>query len=237
MSTAPASASRCCVFFCAFLVRQGPNLFSRIVPIRCYRWTISYRVRRVGKTSLLNQYVHRRYSNQYRASIGADFLTKEVMIDDKLVTLQIWDTAGQERFRSLGVAFYRGSQACVLCYDVGNARTFEHLDSWKEEFVIATGPAEADSFPFVVVGNKVDQPVRATPLKAAEAWCKSNNNPNIHHFETSAKEALNIDQAFITAARAALARAKNATDSLDICNFNVDIKLNDTRQQETTTCC
>jgi len=51
----------------------------------------------VGKTSLMNQYVHKRFSNQYKATIGADFLTKEVMIDDKLVTLQIWDTAGQER--------------------------------------------------------------------------------------------------------------------------------------------
>jgi GTPase SAR1 family protein len=43
----------------------------------------------VGKTSLMNQYVHKRFNNQYKATIGADFLTKEVMIDDKLVTLQV----------------------------------------------------------------------------------------------------------------------------------------------------
>jgi polynucleotide 5'-kinase involved in rRNA processing len=46
----------------------------------------------VGKTSLMNQYVNKKFSNQYKATIGADFLTKEVMVDDKLVTLQIWDT-------------------------------------------------------------------------------------------------------------------------------------------------
>lgn len=40
------------------------------------------------------------------------------MVDDRLVTMQIWDTAGQERFQSLGVAFYRGADCCVLCYDV-----------------------------------------------------------------------------------------------------------------------
>ena len=68
----------------------------------------------VGKTSLMNQYVNRKFTNQYKATIGADFLTKEVMIEDKLVTMQIWDTAGQERFQSLGVAFYRGADACVL---------------------------------------------------------------------------------------------------------------------------
>ena len=51
----------------------------------------------VGKTSLMNQYVNQKFSNQYKATIGADFLTKEVMIDDRLVTMQIWDTAGQVR--------------------------------------------------------------------------------------------------------------------------------------------
>lgn len=49
----------------------------------------------VGKTSLMNQYVNKRFSNQYKATIGADFLTKEVVIDDRVVTMQIWDTAGQ----------------------------------------------------------------------------------------------------------------------------------------------
>jgi len=48
----------------------------------------------VGKTALMNQYVNKRFSASYKATIGADFLTKEVMIDEKLVTLQIWDTAG-----------------------------------------------------------------------------------------------------------------------------------------------
>lgn len=68
----------------------------------------------VGKTSLMNQYVNRKFSNQYKATIGADFLTKEVTVDDRSVTMQIWDTAGQERFQSLGVAFYRGADCCVL---------------------------------------------------------------------------------------------------------------------------
>lgn len=51
----------------------------------------------VGKSSLMGQFVNKRFSTQYKATIGADFLTKEVMIDDRLVTMQLWDTAGQER--------------------------------------------------------------------------------------------------------------------------------------------
>ncbi|KAH2036608.1 hypothetical protein KXW85_002061 [Aspergillus fumigatus] len=78
----------------------------------------------VGKTSLMNQYVNKKFSASYKATIGADFLTKEVLVDDRL----IWDTAGQERFQSLGVAFYRGADCCVLVYDVNNSKSFEALD-------------------------------------------------------------------------------------------------------------
>jgi small GTP-binding protein len=63
--------------------------------------------RSVGKTSLMNQYVTRKFSKQYKATIGADFLTKEVQVDDRLVTMQIWDTAGQERFRTITSSYYR----------------------------------------------------------------------------------------------------------------------------------
>uniref|UniRef100_A0A8C5N147 Rab7 n=1 Tax=Leptobrachium leishanense TaxID=445787 RepID=A0A8C5N147_9ANUR len=132
----------------------------------------------VGKTSLMNQYVNKKFTNQYKATIGADFLTKEVMVDDRLVTMQIWDTAGQERFQSLGVAFYRGADCCVLVFDVTAPNTFKTLDSWRDEFLIQV------------------------TTKRAQAWCHSKNN--IPYFETSAKEAINVEQAFQTIARNAL---------------------------------
>jgi len=157
----------------------------------------------VGKTSLMNQYVHKRFSNQYKATIGADFLTKEVMIDDKLVTLQIWDTAGQERFQSLGVAFYRGADSCVLVYDVTDAKSFDNLESWMDEFLVHAAPRNADTFPFVVLGNKADMAAkRQVSVAKAKAWC--NSKGDIPHFETSAKEALNVEQAFHTIAKNAL---------------------------------
>lgn len=111
---------------------------------------------RVGKTSLMTQYVNKKFNNQYKATIGADFLTKEVVVDDRLITMQIWDTAGQERFQSLGVAFYRGADACVLVFDVNVTKTFENLDSWREEFLVQAGPRDPENFPFVVLGNKID---------------------------------------------------------------------------------
>lgn len=73
-----------------------------------------------------------------------------------LLPSQIWDTAGQERFQSLGVAFYRGADCCVLVFDVTNSNSFKTLDSWRDEFLIQASPRDPENFPFVVLGNKID---------------------------------------------------------------------------------
>ena len=178
----------------------------------------------VGKTSLMNQYVNKRFSLQYKATIGADFLTKELIVQDRLITMQVrsspppcarprlmrcaapklWDTAGQERFQSLGVAFYRGADSCILVFDVNNSKSFETIDSWKDEFLIQANPRDVQNFPFILIGNKVDQDQskRMVSQKRALNWCAANGN--IPYFETSAKEAINVDQAFTSACKNAL---------------------------------
>eukprot|EP00769_Ergobibamus_cyprinoides_P001760 gnl/Ergobibamus_cyprinoides/2830.p1 GENE.gnl/Ergobibamus_cyprinoides/2830~~gnl/Ergobibamus_cyprinoides/2830.p1 ORF type:complete len:166 (+),score=67.59 gnl/Ergobibamus_cyprinoides/2830:29-499(+) len=134
----------------------------------------------VGKTSLMRQFVNNTFSRQYKATIGADFLTKEMVVDDRQVTMQIWDTAGQERFQSLGVAFYRGADACILCFDVNSAKTLSSLESWREEFLIQAGPRDQDSFPFVVLGNKIDiEGSRVVSEKRAQAWCAAKGDVDL----------------------------------------------------------
>ncbi|CAD6582464.1 MAG: hypothetical protein CYPHOPRED_002042 [Cyphobasidiales sp. Tagirdzhanova-0007] len=169
----------------------------------------------VGKTSLMQQFVTKRFSNQYKATIGADFLTKEIMIDDRLVTMQLWDTAGQERFQSLGVAFYRGADCCVLVYDVNSSKSFETLDSWRDEFLIQASPRDPENFPFVVIGNKIDmeESRRMVSQKRAMTWCQQKGN--IPYFETSAKEAINVEQAFQAACKNALQQDSEADISND----------------------
>ena len=157
----------------------------------------------VGKTSLMNQYTSGKFSNQYKATIGADFLTKEVEIDGQPIVEQIWDTAGQERFQSLGVAFYRGADACVLVYDITDQKSFDALDSWRDEFLIQASPRDAEAFPFVVLGNKSDLDTKRKVSRArAQTWCKNKNE--IAHFETSAMDASNVEQAFMHVAKLAL---------------------------------
>ena len=161
----------------------------------------------VGKTSLMNQFVNNKFSTQYKATIGADFLTKEITIDDKSVTLQIWDTAGQERFQSLGVAFYRGADCCMLVYDSTNEKTFDNLESWRDEFLIQAGPREPEKFPFVVVGNKTDLEGGQVTTKKALSWCQQQGN--IPLFESSALSNKNVSEAFEEVARNALKQEKD----------------------------
>ncbi|KAL0234933.1 hypothetical protein GEMRC1_001515 [Eukaryota sp. GEM-RC1] len=131
------------------------------------------------------------------------------MVEDRLVTMQLWDTAGQERFQSLGVAFYRGADCCVLVFDVNDAKTFDSIESWREEFLIQAAPSDVDTFPFVLLGNKIDiSQNRSVPNRRATAWCQSKGD--IPFFETSAKENHNIEQAFQTVAKMALTREEVA---------------------------
>ena len=127
------------------------------------------------------------------------------------------------------MAFYRGADCCVLTYDVTAPNTFKSLDSWRDEFLIQASPRDPDNFPFVVLGNKVppilsidwlhptcfhfqvDLDNRAVSTKRAQQWCHSKNE--IPYFETSAKEAINVEQAFQTIAKNALAQVSNRPKS------------------------
>ena len=102
------------------------------------------------------------------------------------------------------MAFYRGADSCILVFDVNNSKSFETIDSWKDEFLIQANPRDVANFPFILIGNKVDQDQskRMVSQKRALNWCAANGN--IPYFETSAKEAINVDQAFTSACKNAL---------------------------------
>jgi Ras-related protein Rab-7A len=176
----------------------------------------------VGKTSLMNRYANGKFTGQYKATIGADFLTKETVVTDfygqrHYVTLQIWDTAGQERFQSLGVGFYRGSDCAMLVYDVTDPHSLDNLNHWRVEFLNQVGGPLASlsdstaQFPFVVLGNKADKTNdHVVAPQRAEQWCMEAANAQImgsrpfSHFLTSAKTNINVEEAFHEVARLAL---------------------------------
>ena len=71
--------------------------------------------------------------------------------------MQVWDTAGQEKFQSLGYAFYRGADCCILVYDLTNRKSFENLQKWLDGFIENAGPEDPKTFPFLLIANKLDR--------------------------------------------------------------------------------
>ena len=160
----------------------------------------------VGKTAILNQYVDRKFNELYKATIGSDFSSKQVDIDGIFITLNIWDTAGQERFQSLGPTFYRGTDCCILVYDVTKPQSFENIKKWKNEFTMQLGLSDSDDFPFLLLGNKTDLPEKSVEETTAREYAK--NNGDMLFYEVSSKIGDNIQEAFISLAKKTLERIK-----------------------------
>ena len=154
----------------------------------------------VGKTSLMQQYVNKKFDNHYKKTIGLDFLTKDIEIDGAAVNLQIWDAGGQERFQSLRSVFYRGADACILVFDVTQQESYSHLNSWMEEFNVQAGKRDC-----VLIGNKIDmEDKRQVNQRTAQAWCQKHEDTNIKYYEASAKDNTGVEEAFLAVATSAL---------------------------------
>lgn len=153
----------------------------------------------VGKSSLMNRFVSGKFDSQSFHTIGVEFLNKDVTVEGQSYTLQIWDTAGQERFKSLRTPFYRGSDLCLLVYAVDDVQSFKNLAMWRKEFLYYADVREKDNFPFILLGNKIDVNERAVSQEEAHHFCKEIGG--IPYFETSAKDATNVDVAFNAAVK------------------------------------
>lgn len=174
----------------------------------------------VGKSCLMNRFVNNKFDSQSFHTIGVEFLNKDVHVENQTYTLQIWDTAGQERFKSLRTPFYRGSDCCVLTFAINDRQSFKDIDMWKKEFLYYADVREDNYFPFVLLGNKMDIGERSIPTEEILSWCE--NNGKIPYFETSAKDATNVEEAFTAAVKRIVdfdnntCRITNSPDTIDL---------------------
>ena len=106
----------------------------------------------VGKTSIITRFMYDSFDKLYQATIGIDFLSKTMYLEDRTVRLQLWDTAGQERFRSLIPSYIRDSSVAVVVYDITNRASFLNTSKWIEDVRNERG----NDVIIVLVGNKTD---------------------------------------------------------------------------------
>ena len=148
----------------------------------------------VGKTSLLLKYVDDYFPNVYVTTIGVEYKTKKVKINDLNITLQIWDTAGQERFRSLAKSFMKGADGILFVYDITSKQSFDSIRNWIRQTEDVNS-----SFQKIIVGNKSDlSDKRVVPKENLDKFCS--NNSKAKGIETSAKLGINIEETFNTLA-------------------------------------
>ena len=146
----------------------------------------------VGKSCLTNKATHNIFEENYNATVGFEFFTFNVKLNNKIIKLQIWDTCGQELYRSLITNFYRNSSLAIIVYAVNVQDSFNNIDMWLRELRTHSGP----DIKVVLIGNKIDlEKERKITTQEGESFAKMNN---ISKFvETSAKTGLNAQKTFI----------------------------------------
>uniref|UniRef100_A0A3B4UY61 RAB1A, member RAS oncogene family b n=1 Tax=Seriola dumerili TaxID=41447 RepID=A0A3B4UY61_SERDU len=177
----------------------------------------------VGKSCLLLRFADDTYTESYISTIGVDFKIRTIELDGKTIKLQIWDTAGQERFRTITSSYYRGAHGIIVVYDVTDQESFNNVKQWLQEI----DRYASENVNKLLVGNKCDLTTKkvvdyttaknekpkqtrtrllpaeglegkpGTGLAMSQEFADSLGIPFL---ETSAKNATNVEQAFMTMA-------------------------------------
>lgn len=149
-----------------------------------------------GKTSIIKRYVHRFFTQHYRATIGVDFALKVLNWDEHtLIRLQLWDIAGQERYGNMTRVYYKEAVGAFIVFDVTRRNTFESVANWKTDLDGKVQLPDGSQIPCVLLANKCDQQKEGlvtNPVKMDE-YCRQNGFAS--WFETSARDNINIDEA------------------------------------------
>ena len=149
----------------------------------------------VGKSCLMHKVTTNEFMEDHEVTVGVEFGSLLLKIDDMRIKLQIWDTAGQESFQSMTKIFYRGAHAVFLTYNIASRESFEHLDTWYSQMKSST-----DDIACFLIGNQKDKEnEREVGFDMAE---KFKEIKELDYFaETSAKTGQGVNESFITAAK------------------------------------
>ncbi len=186
----------------------------------------------VGKSSILNRFYQDKFEQDYQATIGLDFHSKNVNINGTPVRLLLYDTAGQEKFKSLIPMYIRDANIILVVYDITNKDSFVHTEHWVNE----TKDLKREDAIFVLVGNKIDlEENRIIQSKEAEDFA---NEKGFLFYEVSAKTGDKIEELFNNRIFPEMARKYNIGEEEDqenapqnMGNENKGIKLSEANKQ------
>ncbi|MHA2073274.1 MAG: Rab family GTPase [Candidatus Hodarchaeales archaeon] len=159
----------------------------------------------VGKTTLRDKYMGKKFNSNYIPTLGADFVGKTALIKTnsgwKEINFQIWDLAGQPTFKQTRAMYYRGAYGALLLFDINSSESFHNLENWMEEL---TKNVKSSQIILCIIGNKIDlRSDSSITTKEAKKTIQENItqkyplvNKDVIYVETSAKTGENVNRAF-----------------------------------------
>jgi small GTP-binding protein len=146
----------------------------------------------VGKTSIINQYLEKTFTENYLMTIGSDKTMKNIKIDGKEVTLEICDTTGHEEYRKINEIFMKNTDIALIVYDITKRESFEELSNWINSVKEINNNKNVI---FGIAANKSDlYEQKVVNKNEGEEFAKNNNSL---FFETSAKDYDSVENVFI----------------------------------------
>ncbi|XP_031709756.1 ras-related protein Rab-25-like [Anarrhichthys ocellatus] len=188
----------------------------------------------VGKSNLLSRFTKNEFSHESRTTIGVEFSTRSVQLDNYTIKAQIWDTAGLERYRAITSAYYRGAVGALLVYDISKHLTYESADRWLKELFDHADP----HIVVMLVGNKRDlDTLRTVPTEEGKDFAEKRG---ILFMETSALDSTNVEVAFnkvLIAIHKKVASREVTRGSICAVTLSSPIGLKGEAQGERRNCC
>ena len=189
----------------------------------------------VGKTNLIKRFISNEFSENFKATIGVEFMSKTYRINKHLFKVEIWDTAGQERYKSITAVYYKGAKGALVVYDITDKNTFDNIDKWMLEIKDKT----SKDIKLMIIGNKIDLKDERE-VKNEEAMKKA-ESLRIPLMEASALDSTNVKEAFCDLLKEIY---KDMKDNLNNPENNyqnekkgIDLNTNNNSEKKKSKCC
>jgi small GTP-binding protein len=157
----------------------------------------------VGKTSITLRYTEDRFDDEMKMTIGVNFASKKLVVDDANVTLMLWDLGGQPRFRDVVSDYFRGARIAIAVYDATRSFSLQRLSDWLDRV-----KENAPECQIIFVGNKIDERENGMGVTLEQAAEMAREYGAIC-MEVSAKTGEGVDEMFEKSAKMILAKQAN----------------------------
>ena len=185
----------------------------------------------VGKSNILLKYLKNEFDPNSRATVGVEFGTKNIFLNNKKIKIQIWDTAGEERYRSITSAYYKGAKGALIVYDITKKSSFNNIDKWISDLKLNGDK----NICIIILGNKSDLEDKREVNK--EEGIKKSEMYKTAFLETSALNGDNINKAFDELIEQIIQNNQNFFGENSKKEIDKGVSLNDSKSDDKKKCC